>query len=557
MRRGQRLYGAGAASVDERRSKAKAAKVSDRRRASQVVSAVLALAALAWFSGARRSSQPPVATAVEQDRSDDAPPVTSSRYELLLATTNRTETTLVVAVNATTATTTTGRHQQHGLLSLRRPPKTTTCDPFVAVDGGAEDEHDQKLHRVATPPSGFASIDAHRQAVAAPPQTPGRRLLPVACPINFTLATQATPERLWMLKWICRRWPGPVVIAVYTSRVKIVPKEPECGDRVDYRVVAAPADVFARHSAYPVNRLRNLAVERVKTSHFLLCDVDLWPDASLLRRLDALAAASPDLFRDPQRAVVVPAFAREVKTECSSSTAASDSLSAYRMRECEIEAARMPASFAQLKECIMRKECHIFDRYNQDGHGTTDYKAWLRQDATSGVRDVKCFLSNRYEPYVVLAKTAALPRFEEQFTGYGKNKIQNLVHLRYAGWHFSVLPRSFLTHFPHHKSAARMAWESNGRKLSESSSIAASSTPSGTAGASRSRTLTRSSPTTTARSKDADVEHRTKMDKLYRRFLDTLIDVYGSPGDRTDATLLCSSAVQPSSRRRRRRRKSV
>ena len=42
----------------------------------------------------------------------------------------------------------------------------------------------------------------------------------------------------------------------------------------------------------------------------------------------------------------------------------------------------MPSNFDELKTCIMDKDCHIFDRYNQDGHGTTDYRAWLMADST-------------------------------------------------------------------------------------------------------------------------------------------------------------------------------
>ena len=330
------------------------------------------------------------------------------------------------------------------------------------------------------------------------------------CPVSFTLATQSTPERLWMLKFVCQRWRGPIVIAVYTDGTTAIEKEKDCGDRVSYRILSASHSTFKDAAAYPVNTLRNEAIKGVKTSHFLLADVDLWPDSSLLRRLHLVAKTTPDLFRDPQRAVVIPAFAREVKTDCSSSTAARDSGANYRMRECYREAELMPSTFDDLKDCIIKKECHVFDRYNQDGHGTTDYKAWLRQ---TKVRHVPCFLSNRYEPYVVLAKTPLLPPFEETFTGYGKNKIQNLVHLRYVGWHFAVFPRSFLAHFPHHKSAARMAWESKhpgGDLLAD------------TQGA----------------------EHRAHMDKLYRNFLDTLIAVYGSPGLRPEeTTLLCNNSI--------------
>ena len=32
------------------------------------------------------------------------------------------------------------------------------------------------------------------------------------------------------------------------------------------------------------------------------------------------------------------------------------------------------------------------------------------------------------------------PLYDERFTGYGKNKIEHVTHLRWAGWRFAVLP---------------------------------------------------------------------------------------------------------------------
>lgn len=375
--------------------------------------------------------------------------------------------------------------EQDEAASLRQPSKRTRCD-LAPREANVTIE------------TGFESIDKQVSYGAS------RRWLGRGCPINFTLTTQTTPERLWMLKWICQRWRGPIVVSVYAKDFGKITKEPACGERVEYAVLAAQSIwAFKKHNNFPVNKLRNLAISRVKTSHFLMSDVDLWPDSHLLERLETLSLSSPELFRDTKNAFVVPAFSREVKTACTSSTASSDSMNSRRMAECDKEAGRMPTTYGRLRECIRAKECHIFDRYNHDGHGTTDYGAWLKQEL-GALRPIRCFLSNRYEPYVVLAASSHRPQFEEKFTGYGKNKIQNLVHLRYAGWKFSVLSRSFLTHFPHHKSAARIEWETPSSAL-----------------------------------KTVD-EHRLRMDTLYRRFLDTLIAVYGSPGVRQNATRICS-----------------
>lgn len=33
--------------------------------------------------------------------------------------------------------------------------------------------------------------------------------------MDFTLVSQTSPDRLWMLAHLCRRWEGPFVLAVY------------------------------------------------------------------------------------------------------------------------------------------------------------------------------------------------------------------------------------------------------------------------------------------------------------------------------------------------------
>jgi len=120
----------------------------------------------------------------------------------------------------------------------------------------------------------------------------------------------------------------------------------------------------------------------------------------------------------------------------------------------------VPLDMAGLKQCMARKKCIVFQSDNSwDSHSTTNSAVWLREE--NKVRPLSCFHTNRYEPYVVVRHGPSTPPYDERFSGYGKNKIQHVVHLRRLGFSFAVLPLEFLVHVPHPKSSAKVAWSSS------------------------------------------------------------------------------------------------
>lgn len=59
------------------------------------------------------------------------------------------------------------------------------------------------------------------------------------------------------------------------------------------------------------------------------------------------------------------------------------------------------------------------------------------------------FSRNLIGRYVMVKRSAHLPRFDERFINYGYNKVQWLEHLRWIGFDFQILTRGFAVDVPH------------------------------------------------------------------------------------------------------------
>ena len=265
---------------------------------------------------------------------------------------------------------------------------------------------------------------------------------------NVTIVTQSTPDRLWNLGHICERWKGPLSLGMMVKRedsgavTQNAKRNMAACPEVHVSVVLGEPD-----DEYPVNRLRNLALARVNTSHHLVSDVDFLPS----RGLRAAAVAETRWLGYATLALVVPAFQRR-GGGCKTVRSCRDKL--------EPLGETVPGTFGALVRCLEAESCIVFQGDNSaTSHSTTDSAAWLTETA---VRPIPCFKSNRYEPYfIVRTSPAVTPRYDERFAGYGKNKIQHVTHLRKIGFAFAVLPRAFLVHVPHPKSAAKDEWQNS------------------------------------------------------------------------------------------------
>ncbi|CAM9258371.1 unnamed protein product [Sphacelaria rigidula] len=274
---------------------------------------------------------------------------------------------------------------------------------------------------------------------------------------DVTLVSQTSSNRFWMLPFLCQRWGGPISIAILEEDREHLP-ENLCSHMLIRSTWAQSPDELDP-AWYPVNRLRNVAVAGVDTTHFLMTDIDIWPDAKAYEALHMRYRLETERMEDPHNAIVFSAFSR--RRFCDEGT-------------CLEYAKQVPQTIADLKPCLESNTCGRFDAANQSGQGTAYVYYWrsmLRQPDKRNLEHILCFKSHRFEPYLVVRKTSWLPKFDERFTGYGKNKIQWINHLRYMGFSFYVMPVNFVIHAPHPKSLAKTEWEKTGGKQGQGNKL--------------------------------------------------------------------------------------
>ena len=311
--------------------------------------------------------------------------------------------------------------------------------------------------------------------------------------VSVSLVLQSTLDRLKLLKLTCQRWKSsPLIVSVYLTQEEYDSEWNDIVKEYEHNICNSKTVLIPyisksneeRTLGYPINLLRNMALDRVHSSHVIVMDIDMIPsenldsaiqaaiDLAIERRLDD----DGDSGVDPLDAIVVPAFERKLIGGVKCDTLEE----CYRFIDNDDF---MPKNLTDLKKSILNEECIVFQsEINWEGHHSTDTNAWIKSSfdttSTNHLREITCFDSLRYEPYVVIPwcelKTNAQqilmkrkgprsPYYDERFIGYGKNKIQQISHLRKRGYEFMVIPPTgFITHFPHPISNTKKVW--NDRK---------------------------------------------------------------------------------------------
>lgn len=269
--------------------------------------------------------------------------------------------------------------------------------------------------------------------------------------VDFTLVTQLSPDRLWLMEEHCKRWgphPMSVAIAGTTSKEDISKSLEAFGCHMPQMQLSV-IENYEDTGDYPINELRNMAFSKVQTSHIISVDVDFLLSSETHKKLQLQREL---LALDAKVALVIPAF--QLKQKCRGSSEHCQKKYLPKIPTVKSRLAEMFTNSSSEEQVIP------FDGRQSRGHGSTKYDEWVEQ-RDDQVIEITRFKSPYYEPYLVLRYCYDLPPFQEVFKGYGLNKITWISHLRHVGYRFFQIGHSFVLHFPHAQSVSKKRWKKN------------------------------------------------------------------------------------------------
>jgi len=240
----------------------------------------------------------------------------------------------------------------------------------------------------------------------------------VVDPFDVTLVVQLSIDRLQMIETLCLHWEGPISLALYMSDseaqqlLSYVQSSSELVKRknVGYHIV------FKEGQFYPVNYLRNIALEHARTPFVFLSDVDFVPMPGTYSSLKQTLKTSSNVNK---KAYVVPAF------------------------ETLYYKVTFPNTKAQLLSMWDLGTMFTFRHHEwSKGHAPTNYAKWRTATTPYTVQ-----WEEDFEPYVVVQRNVS--RYDQRFVGFGWNKVSHIMELQAQGYEFVVLPNAFIVHMPH------------------------------------------------------------------------------------------------------------
>lgn len=240
---------------------------------------------------------------------------------------------------------------------------------------------------------------------------------------DVSIVVHLSLDRIRALDELASHWEGPMSAAIYLGEtdIQLFLDSIENSESLSKRKNIGYHLVFRDHGFnYPINRLRNIALNNSVTSYVFMTDVDFLPTfglygqlLSVIRNMNMNSNSGSSL---QDVALVVPAFeSKEYKLEFPGSK----------------------------RELIKQLDLGMVTRFRESlwpqGQAATDYDKWK-----VSTQPYEIAWRPEYEPFVVTSRNVT--RYDERFNGFGWNKVQHIMQLAALNYKFLVLPESFSIH---------------------------------------------------------------------------------------------------------------
>ena len=276
------------------------------------------------------------------------------------------------------------------------------------------------------------------------PYSQRSRISRASGPVSVSIVTSCTEERLAFMPYLLKRWPSYFTIALQVKKKNVKSAtQLVSGLHLPERVSVVLYVIPNSSNSFYVNSLRNVAIQAIRTTHFVVLDMDMWPMSNLF---DELMHLPQSILESNTSAVIVPAsFLRQAPILKNCTT----------LLECALLSESLfPKNKEELINCVQRRECsHSKEKGVQHRYLTTRWYS-----AKGPVLKMKCFQNRLQEPYLFLRYYHDMLLFDERFVNYGCNKVQFVDQLRLMGYDFYLLTRSFAMDLVHHDSSFRKSY---------------------------------------------------------------------------------------------------
>uniref|UniRef100_A0A1I7U1A0 Hexosyltransferase n=2 Tax=Caenorhabditis tropicalis TaxID=1561998 RepID=A0A1I7U1A0_9PELO len=220
---------------------------------------------------------------------------------------------------------------------------------------------------------------------------------------KLCLVTQFSKDRMHNFMNNANNWKLPISAAIYGTDLELmeIANAVKLSNRQDIALHMVFKDSKEDDAIYPINYLRNVAMNYSNCEYILMADVDFMIYGDVVSLQDQVRE-----LKDSQ-VLIIPAFetANENITDVS--------------------------QFPQTKDQVSKS---ILD-------GKVDYQ-------------------KNYEPYFVI-KQADCPLYDQRFGGFGWNKVVHVLKLQMLSMEFIVSPTSFMIHQNHNVSDSLALWRND------------------------------------------------------------------------------------------------